>query len=119
ELELTEPVRANLALSRRTRHRALRPSEHSAYTRQQFAGTEWLGQVVIGAEFQTHDSVRFVAYTGEHDDRNRGFIAQRPGDCHPILACKSQIEDDEIDRLVVQDPRHLIAGRSDAHAQPV
>src|SRR5271154_1472498 len=84
EFELTEPVCANL-LPRQAGSGALGAPQHGSYTRQQLARTKWFGQIVVGAELQPHDPIRFFAHACEHDDRYRRLLAQRPRDRHSIL----------------------------------
>ena len=117
ELELGKSVGANLSLARLCERRALRASQYSPNTRQELAGTERLGQVIVGAELEPHDAISFIAHASQHDNRYRRLFAQRPGDRHAVLAREAQIEYHEIDRLVIENRRHLLTGRCHADAQ--
>src|SRR5258708_36388990 len=52
----------------------LRPSQNGLDASEQFPDRERLGDVVIGAEFETHDFIYFLAARREHDDGNRGAL---------------------------------------------
>src|SRR6185295_18366419 len=52
-----------------------------AYTREQLARAEGLGEVVVGAELEPHHAVGFLGAPGEHEDRDaRGLVAQAARD---------------------------------------
>jgi hypothetical protein len=70
--------------------------------RAQFARAERLRNIVVGAEFESHDTIGLLVHAGEHDDRNRSLLAQAARDRHAVLAREAQIENDEIDRLGFQ-----------------
>ena len=49
----------------------MRPAQHHADARQQFARLEGLGDVVFRADFEAHHAVHRIATRGQHDDRYR------------------------------------------------
>src|SRR6266849_456659 len=52
----------------------LRSPQNGLHASEQFSDREGLGDVVIGAEFETHNLIHFLAARREHDDRNRGAL---------------------------------------------
>src|SRR5512134_1785140 len=65
-------------------HLATTPAEHGANARKQLSRAERLGEIVVGAELETHHAVGFVAPAGEHNDRNRRFVAQPARKPHAV-----------------------------------
>ena len=53
--------------------------EQSANARQQFLGTEWLGDVIISPGVEAVQNVGFRRFSREHDDGNIGEVAHAPG----------------------------------------
>src|SRR5258708_1256805 len=84
------------ALRSPSRRRApgLPPPQHGAHPRQQLSEAEWLGDIVIGAEFQPNHAIDLVAsMTGGEDHRNiraRPDLAQQ---IEPVLLTQPYIED--------------------------
>ncbi|CAM2192328.1 protein of unknown function [Paraburkholderia kururiensis] len=92
--ERAEAVRRT-NLGRARRHRAL-PAQHRADARHQLARIEGLGQIVVGAQFETHDAVDHVGARGEKDDRNvvaRGTQLAQRGDA--VLLGHHDVEHDD------------------------
>ena len=50
----------------------LSPAEQSFHARDEFAGTEWLGDVIVGAEFEADDPIGFFALGGENQNPECG-----------------------------------------------
>ena len=50
-------------------------AENSADAGQQFARVEGFRHVVVGAEFEADDAVRFLPHRGQHDDGDVGLAA--------------------------------------------
>src|SRR5260370_8082797 len=65
-------------LQRTGQKRALETPQHRLDPGHKFARTEGFGDVVIRAEFQTQDAIRFAAPGGEKDDRDRGQAKSLP-----------------------------------------
>ena len=74
-------------------------TQHGAHASEQLARAEGLGDVVVGAELETHDAIGFFFLSGHHDDRNRRFPAHLLREIHAVLARETQIEHDRVDRL--------------------
>ena len=64
-------------------------------SRGELAGIEALGEVIIGADFQSDDAGRVVAVRGEHDDGNGGHGADFAENFEAAHAGKHHVEDDE------------------------
>ena len=84
-------------------------AQHRADARNQLAAAERLGQIIVGAHFEADDAVDFVAFGGEHDDRDVAFGAQRAAERQPVLARQHQVEQNEIDVGVGQHLAHGLA----------
>src|SRR5260370_36883762 len=52
----------------------LRTPQNGLHASEKFADREGLGDVVIGAEFETNNFIHFLAACREHDDGNRGAL---------------------------------------------
>ena len=62
----------------------------------QFAQTEWLGQIIVGTNFQPQHAVGFVGTCGEHHDWHRRTLTQPSTDCQAVQAGEHPVEDDKI-----------------------
>src|SRR5256885_1304429 len=83
----------------------LRAAEQRLDTRKQFAGTERLGDVIVGAHLEAHDAVGFIAARGEHQDGEpieRVVPANFPADVQAGKLWKHEIEKQEIRRRFFQ-----------------
>eukprot|EP01133_Synstelium_polycarpum_P010450 gene10449-12166_t len=56
--------------------RGTRAAQDDADARHQFARRKRLGDVIVGADFQAHDAVDFIAAGGQEDHRHVGKLAQ-------------------------------------------
>jgi len=97
--------------SRRRRHHPA--AQHGVDARHQFARIERLGQVVVGAQFQTDDAVDLVALGGQHDDGEiPAFLvlrAQAAANRQAVLARHHQVEHDEVVEFARQRPLEQLA----------
>src|SRR4029077_7351955 len=91
--------------------RRLGAPQDGADARQELPRTEGLGEIVISAELEPHDTVGFVPDAGQHDERNERFATQTARDLHTVLASETQFEDHEIDRRILKDTGHLCPAR--------
>lgn len=76
--------------------RSLHPSQDGPYPGHQLLGAERLDHVVVGSQLQARHPVGLVGPGGEHDDRDAGVAAQRPGDVQAVQAGEAQVEDDQV-----------------------
>ena len=74
---------------------------------QQFARLEGLGQVVVGADLQTHDAVGGLTPRREHQDRHRGGCPRHL----PDLAAHVQTVPVGQHQVQQHQPRHLLSQR--------
>jgi len=51
------------------------PAENSPHTRQKFAGVERLGQIVVGADLQPHDTIDIFSAGGQEHDADARLLA--------------------------------------------
>lgn len=68
--------------------RFLRSSEKGLHTKNEFARTEWLGDVVVGTQLEPRNPTGHFRLGGEHQDRDllRPAVgSQFPEDREPIL----------------------------------
>ena len=94
-------------------------AQHGADAREQLARAERLGEVVVGAELEAHHAVGLFRAAGEHDDRNRRFVAQRARERHAVLGLEPEIEHHEVDHLLGEHLAHGGAVGYRGHAQIV
>jgi hypothetical protein len=75
-----------------------------------------LRQVIIGAHFESDDTVDLVPLSGRHDDRNVRLGAKPSAQRQSVLSRKHQIEQDEVDAAVREHLVHgtTASGRTDA-----
>jgi hypothetical protein len=79
----------------RRRGRARTP-EHGLDPSDQLPRRERLGDVVVGAELETHDAVGFLAERGQHDHRPPPRRTDPAHDRQAVDAREHEIEDDEV-----------------------
>ena len=106
----------------RVRRRAggLGPAQDGADARQQLARVEGLGQIVVRTQLQPDDAVGLLGQRRQHDDRQPRRGAQPAADGEPVLPRQHEVEHDEIEAAVVEQPLHRLAvgGGIDAKAVP-
>ena len=98
-----------------------RAAQHGVDPRQQFAGGEGFGQVIVGAHFQAEDAIGFVVAGGEHQDR-RGFVlagAQFTAQHQAVIAGHHQVQHDQVHLIGFQKMAHLPAVGNHGGAQAV
>jgi hypothetical protein len=113
--------RNSLAVSRTARGRrrsglAIRPAQMGVDARDQLLRAERLDDVVVGAEFEAADAIRFFAARGEHDDRRRRrarILADGLAHEQTVHAGQHEVEQDQIGRLRRQPRHHLRSRRHD------
>jgi len=66
--------------------------EHGANSRDQFARVERLGQVVVSADFQSHNTVYIFSASGQKEYGNSGGAADTAKDLESIQARKHDVE---------------------------
>ena len=74
---------------------------------EQFARIEGLGDVVVGAEFQTHDSVDVFTAGREHDDRRHVLGgAQTAQDLQTVFTGHHEVENQGVEMFAHPDAVH-------------
>jgi hypothetical protein len=84
----------------------------------QLAHVEGLGQIVVGANFQTHDAVDVFAARREHNDGHIGFATQAPKHFESVHAGQIHIQQDEIQAGVSGLFDALLSGVDGAEFEP-
>ena len=90
-------------------------AQRDANAREQFLGTERLGDVIVGADVEHRDFVRLAAARRQHDDRHGRFRANAPADLGPLDVRQPQVEDDEIGSLRTDGRQRLFARCRDSN----
>jgi len=71
-----------------------RAAEDGVDTGNQLAHAERLGQIVVGADFETDDAIDFFAARSEHDHGDIGLAAQAPENFESIDVGQVDIQQD-------------------------
>jgi hypothetical protein len=91
----------------------LLPAQHGTDSRQEFAKTERLGNVIIGAQFESDHPIDLVtSLAGGDDHRN---IRARPDltqQVEPVFLAESRVEEHEIGFTCGEMMGHLLSPRS-------
>ena len=93
------------------------PAQHRSDARQKFSQTEGLGDVVVGAKFQSNHPVDFVAtMTGGDDHGDIGVGPDLAEQIKPVLLGERQIEDHQARFVAGKQGRYFVssAGRDGA-----
>jgi serine/threonine protein kinase len=75
----------------------LQPPVKGLDSRQDLAGAEGLGNIVVGPHFQADDPVRLLGLGGEHDDRQGGggrLGTKTPADFQTVHLGQHEIQND-------------------------
>ena len=91
------------------------PAQHCPHPGYQFAGAEGLGDVVIGAQIQADESIRFGGLGREHDDRHLGLGLQDTADVEPIHLGQQQVQHDQVRPSLAGQLQGFQAVVSDEH----
>ena len=73
-------------------------AQHGAYARQQFLGTEGLGQIIVGAGVEARDAVVLADARGQHDDRRGDALAKLAQEFKSVQHGQHHIENDQVER---------------------
>src|SRR5688500_10426090 len=110
QLPAVEAIRAD-AVGPALAHFGAAAAQHGADAREELARAEGLGEVVVGAELEAHYAVGFFRAPGEHDDRNRRFVAQRARERHAVFGSEPEVQHDQVDHLLGDHLAHRAAVR--------
>src|SRR5579862_2354141 len=70
-------------------------AQDGANAGDEFAGIEWLGQIIVGSDFQAKDAFHIFPFRGEDEDWNIGVLAQLAQQFDAAHAGQHEVEDDE------------------------
>lgn len=83
----------NIVVGQRLNHGGpIGPARDGTQARQEFPGGKCLGQVIVRADFQADDPVRFLAAGGEHENGHPGGSTNPAQDFQAIYAGQHHIE---------------------------
>ena len=89
-------VQQNRDRTRRIRGRSSDGSaQHGVNPRGELARIEWFWEIVVGADFQSHNAVDIVTVRGEHDDGDRGLGPDAAQNFKPANTGQHDVEDDQ------------------------
>ncbi len=74
-------------------------AEQGADAGDQLAHAEWFPEVVVGAQFQADDAVRFLATGGEHEHRGGGGLPDLAQDIEAAEPGQHPVEHDQVHAL--------------------
>ena len=75
----------------------MRALEDVGDAQRQFARLEWLGQIIVGADFETLDTALRLVARGQHQNRHGRAGANGAGEIEAALARHHDVEDHEIE----------------------
>ena len=103
------------------RQRALETAQHGLDAGDEFARAEGLGDVVVGAEFETEDAVGFAALRGQKNyghGGEAGRLANGAADFQTVFAGNHDVEHEERGALAFGVGEHVGARGIHAHDEP-
>jgi len=104
------------------RQGALEAAKHGFDAGDEFAGTEGLGDVVVGADFKAEDAVGLAAFGGEKNDGNAGEaggLADGAAKLEAVAAGDHDIEDEKRGTLALGIRNDVRAGGIDADDEAI
>ena len=102
------------------RQRTLEAAQHGFDAGDEFARAEGLGDVVVGAEFETEDAVGFAAFGGQKNYGNggeAGSLADGAAEFEAVFAGDHDVEHEERGALAFGVGENVGAGGIDAHGE--
>jgi hypothetical protein len=89
-----------------------------AHARQQFPGIHGLGEIVVRAHFEPHDTIDLVGAAPQDDEGHIACGTQASTQPHAVLLAEMHVEHDQIDARALERALHAAAtaGRGDAVA---
>src|SRR6059036_226077 len=92
----------------------MRAAKHCFDTRRQFARAEWLGDVIVGADFQTQDAVDLCGSRSEQDNGRRLRATDISQEIEAVNVRQADIEDDQVYLALVENrPCRQAGGHAD------
>src|SRR5579862_9248139 len=99
---------------------ALEAAEDSLDAGEELAGSERLGDVVVGSELEAEDALVFSRTRGEEDDGDgaqRGVVAETAADVESVAAGDHDVEKKERGRLALGVGDEICGGPENADAE--
>ncbi len=78
-------------------------------SRDQFARTEGLDDIIVGADLKPNDAVDLRTHGGQHDDRRPVLLTQLLAEDKPAVSGHHEIEDNEVEPVLYLDRFHHFA----------
>ena len=101
---------------------ALKAAQYGLDSGNEFTRAEGLGKVVVGAEFEAEDAVRFAALCCQKDHGNSGqagSLADGAAEFEPVFAGNHNVENEERGTLSLSVGQYRGTCGIDAHAKVV
>ena len=100
------------------RKRAFEAAQNGPHAGDQFARAERLGDVIVGAEFESQDTVRFAAFGGKENHRDRGQtdgLTNGAANFQTVPARNHDVEDKKRRALAFGVGENIDSGGINAH----
>ena len=98
----------------------LEAAQHGLDAGDEFARTERLGDVVVGVEFETEDSVGFAAFRSQENHRDRGEagrLTNGAADFQAVFAWNHDVEDEQCGTLAFSVGENVHPGGVDTDGE--
>ena len=99
--------------------RSLRAPQHGTNPSDDLAWRERLRDVVVGAQIQADDAVRFLSAGGQHDDRHARDASQPREHLQPVDPREHEVEEHQPGLARVESLERLCAVLGGAHVEAV
>ncbi|OQA12283.1 MAG: hypothetical protein BWY63_03770 [Chloroflexi bacterium ADurb.Bin360] len=92
------------------------PAQYSAHTRHHLTRAKGFSDIIIGAQFQTHDAIHLFHPRGKHQNRKIGLLgANTAGELQPINLGQLQVQNDQVGALLSSSIERLLAIVGNCH----
>ncbi len=82
-------------------------AQHGAHAHQQLAQPEGLGDVVVRAQIEAANDIRFLLFGGDHDHRDARFAAQVADELVAVHVGHHDVQQDQVGVGLVEDLQRL------------
>jgi hypothetical protein len=97
----------------------LHPAQHALHAREQLAGLERFGDVVVRADLEPDDAIDDVARRRDHDDADVVTLAQVARERQSVFSGKADIQQDQVGQRALDFRAHRVAAVRRAHVVAV
>ena len=103
-----------------TRHRPVAAPEHRPQPGQEHPGAEGLGDIVVRAQLQPRDNVRFLPLGRDHDHREMlgpVVLLEMAADLQAVHAREHEVQEDEVGEQDLGGAQGLLPGGHPGHPE--